>query len=272
VSTILDAIATHAHERTRAAAAALPFAELEERALSRREGKTPFAFERALSAPGLSLVCEVKKASPSKGVIVEDFPYLQIAREYEKAGAQAVSVITEPKYFLGSDDYLREIAEEIRLPVLRKDFVVDRRQVYEAAALGAEAVLLICAILDRNTLAQCLRDCDRLGVSALVETRSEAETHRAVDAGARVIGVNNRDLRTFQVDLAASVRLRRFIPDSALFVSESGVKTHADIRMLMEHGADEHALDAALIGESCMRSSDKARYLAGLRGVEENAE
>ncbi|MDR1073717.1 MAG: indole-3-glycerol phosphate synthase TrpC [Treponema sp.] len=272
MSTILDAIAAHAHERVQAAAATLPFAELEALALSRREGKPQFAFEHALRAPGLSLVCEVKKASPSKGVIAEDFPYLQIAKEYEKAGAQAVSVLTEPKYFLGSDEYLREIAATIKIPTLRKDFVVDRRQVYEAAALGAEAVLLICAILDRNTLAQCLRDCDRLGVSALVETRSEADILAAVDAGARVIGVNNRDLRTFQVDLGTSARLRRFIPDSAIFVSESGVKTYADIRALMEHGAGEHALDAALIGESCMRSSDKARYLAELRGAEGNAE
>ncbi|MDR2783187.1 MAG: indole-3-glycerol phosphate synthase TrpC [Treponema sp.] len=266
MSAILDAIVAHVYERLYAAMAARTFADIEAAAFSRREGKPSFAFEHALSAPGLSFICEVKKASPSKGVIAQDFPYLQIAREYEKAGAQAISVLTEPKYFFGSDGYLREIATEIGLPVLRKDFVVDRWQVYEAAALGAEAVLLICAILDRDTLAQCLCDCDRLGISALVETRSETEIHMAVDAGARVIGVNNRDLHTFQVDLAASARLRRFIPDSALFVSESGVKTHADIRVLMEHGAGEHALDAALIGESCMRSSDKARYLSELRG------
>ncbi|MDR0556731.1 MAG: indole-3-glycerol phosphate synthase TrpC [Treponema sp.] len=271
MSTILDAIAAHTRERVRVAAAALPFAELEAFALSRREGKPPFAFEHALSAPGISFVCEVKKASPSKGVIAEDFPYLQIAREYEQAGAQAVSVLTEPRYFLGSDEYLREIAAEIRIPVLRKDFVVDRRQVYEAAALGAEAVLLICAILDRNVLAQYIRDCDRLGISALVETRSEAEIQDAVNAGARVIGVNNRDLRTFQVDLGTSARLRRFIPDSALFVSESGIETHTDINTLMEHGTGEHALDAALVGESCMRSRDKARHLAELRGAKGNA-
>jgi indole-3-glycerol phosphate synthase len=267
MTTMLDPIAAHARERVGAAKERLPFASLEERALARREGKAPFAFERALSAPELSFICEVKKASPSKGVIAEDFPYLRIAKEYEDAGAAAVSVLTEPKYFMGSDEYLQEIADALAIPVLRKDFVVDRYQVYQAAALGAEAALLICAILDADTLALCIRDCNRLGISALVETRTEAEIRMALDAGARVIGVNNRDLRTFQVDLMVSVRLRRSIPGSALFVSESGIRSAADIRTLTKHDEGERALDAALIGESCMRATDKKRYLQELRGT-----
>jgi indole-3-glycerol phosphate synthase len=265
MTTMLDPIAAHARERVSAAKEWLPFASLEECAFARREGKAPFAFERALSAPELSFICEVKKASPSKGVIAEAFPYLSIAKEYEDAGAAAVSVLTEPRYFMGSDEYLREIADALTIPALRKDFVVDRYQAYEAAALGAEAALLICALLDADTLALCIRDCDQLGISALVETHTEAEISMALNAGARVIGVNNRDLHTFQVDLMVSARLRRVIPDSALFVSESGIQTAADIRMLTEHGAGEHALDAVLIGESCMRARDKKQYVQELR-------
>ncbi|MDR3240365.1 MAG: indole-3-glycerol phosphate synthase TrpC [Clostridiales bacterium] len=218
-------------------------------------------FEAALAAPGLSFICEIKKASPSKGVIAEDFPYLDIARAYEKAGAAAISVLTEPEYFLGSDAYLREIAAMVSLPTLRKDFVVDTYQIYEAKVLGAAAVLLICALLEKDALRAYIRAAHAIGLSALVETHTAEEAAAAIDAGARVIGVNNRDLHTFEVDLTTSARLRKMIPKNILFVSESGICGREDVRVLEEIGAD-----AALIGETMMRAPDKADFLARLRG------
>jgi indole-3-glycerol phosphate synthase len=224
-------------------------------------GGTGFPFEKALSSPGLSFICEVKKASPSKGLIAADFDPLRIAREYEEAGAEALSVLTEPHYFLGSDKYLAEIAEELRLPVLRKDFTVDSYQIYEAKLLGASAVLLICALLDKNALRELLALADSLGLSALVEAHDERELDAALAAGARIVGVNNRDLRTFAVDLTTSLRLRKLVPPGVRFVSESGIKTPADVAALRRCGAD-----AVLIGETLMRSNDKKAALAALRG------
>ncbi len=226
-----------------------------------RNAQTGFPFETALGRQGLSFICEVKKASPSKGVIAEEFPYLQIASEYEAAGADAVSCLTEPEYFLGSDRYLEEIAGKISLPVLRKDFTVDPYMIYEAKILGASAVLLICAILDREEVREGIRIADSLGLSALVEAHDEAEVEKALDAGARIVGVNNRDLRTFQVDLDNSRRLRAMVPPDILFVSESGIRTPEDIRRLRENGTD-----AVLIGETFMRSSDKKKMICELRG------
>ena len=194
----------------------------------------------------------MKKASPSKGLIAPDFPYLQIAGEYEKAGAAAVSVLTEPDFFMGSDRYLQEIAAKIHIPVLRKDFTVDEYMIYEARLLGASAVLLICSLLREEELKRYLRLADSLGMSALVE---------ALECGARIIGVNNRDLKTFQVDISNSVRLRELVPKEILFVSESGMKTAEDIRILEENGTN-----AVLIGETLMRSPDKRRELERLRG------
>lgn len=226
-----------------------------------RNAQTGFPFETALGRQGLSFICEVKKASPSKGVIAKEFPYLQIASEYEAAGADAVSCLTEPEYFLGSDRYLEEIAGKISLPVLRKDFTVDSYMIYEAKILGASAVLLICAILDREEVREGIRIADSLGLSALVEAHDEAEVEKALDAGARIVGVNNRDLRTFQVDLDNSRRLRAMVPPDILFVSESGIRTPEDIRRLRENGTD-----AVLIGETFMRSPDKKKMICELRG------
>lgn len=257
--TILDQLADHAGERVRLAKEHLSESEIRRQALALPEGT--FAFEKALSEPGVSFICECKKASPSKGLIAAEFPYLRIAREYEAAGASAVSVLTEPKWFLGSDRYLEEIAASVKIPCLRKDFVVDAYMLYQAKLLGASAALLICAILSREQLKEYREICDELGLSALVEVHDEDEVGMALEAGARVIGVNNRNLKDFTVDTDVSARLRSRIPREALFVSESGVKDAEDVRKLAELGAD-----AVLIGEALMRAPDKKEKLDGLRG------
>ncbi|MDR1766500.1 MAG: indole-3-glycerol phosphate synthase TrpC [Lachnospiraceae bacterium] len=222
-------------------------------------GAHRFPFEEALRAPGMSFICEVKKASPSKGVIAEEFPYLDIAREYEAAGAAAVSVLTEPYYFQGDGRYLKEICAVVGIPALRKDFVVSEYQIYEAKTLGAAAVLLICAILDDRELKSYLELAHGLGMSALVEAHTSEEVERALAAGARVVGVNNRDLQTFRVDTQTSIRLRHLVPTGILFVSESGIRTREDVRALEEAG-----VDACLVGESLMRAADKRAALGVL--------
>lgn len=222
---------------------------------------TDFPFEKALRSKGISFICEVKKASPSKGVIAEYFPYLAIAKEYEAAGACAISLLTEPYFFLGDDRYLSEIAHAVHIPVLRKDFTLDPYQIYEAKILGASAVLLICALLDTDTLTEYIALSHSLGLSALVEAHSEAEITSALKAGARIIGVNNRNLKTFAVDVTTSVRLRKLVPRNILFVSESGIKTAEDIAVLQNNGTD-----AVLIGETLMRSPNKQKQIAVLRG------
>ena len=258
---ILEQLAAHAKERVALAEQACPLEIIREKA-SRME-KGDGSFEKALKRPGLSFICECKKASPSRGVIAESFPYLQIAREYQEARADAVSVLTEPKWFLGSDRYLREIAETVSLPCLRKDFTVDEYMIYEAKLLGASAVLLICSILSSRQLREYLQVCETLGLSALVETHDEGEVDMALEAGARIIGVNNRNLRDFSVDTENSRRLREQIPAEVLFVSESGVRTAADAAALREIGAD-----AVLVGEAMMRAKDKRAMLAELRSAE----
>ena len=258
--TILDKLAAHARERTEQAKQRVPLEELKQRALALPKGD--FAFENALRKPGLSFICECKKASPSKGLIAPNFPYLKIAREYEAAGADCISVLTEPKWFLGSDSYLREIASAVSVPCLRKDFTVDEYMIYEAKLLGASAVLLICSILSEEQLREYLGVCDALGLSALVEAHDEAEVRMALRAGARVIGVNNRNLKDFSVDTENSRRLRALIPSDVLFVSESGVRDAADVETLRGIGAD-----AVLIGEALMRAPDKKAALAALRGA-----
>ena len=257
---ILEQLAAHAKERVALAEQACPLEIIRQKA-SRME-KGDGSFEKSLKRPGLSFICECKKASPSRGVIAENFPYLQIAREYQEAGADAVSVLTEPKWFLGSDRYLREIAETVSLPCLRKDFTVDDYMIYEAKLLGASAVLLICSILSSRQLREYLQVCETLGLSALVETHDEGEVDMALEAGARIIGVNNRNLRDFSVDTENSRRLREQIPAEILFVSESGVRTAADAAALREIGAD-----AVLVGEAMMRAKDKRAMLAELRGA-----
>lgn len=223
--------------------------------------KQGFPFEKALAQDGLSFICEVKRASPSKGLIAPDFPYVTIARAYEEAGAAAISCLTERDYFQGSIDYLKDIASQVSIPVLRKDFIIDEYQIYEARANGAAAILLICAILDDDTLRRFFALADSLGLSALVEAHDEQEVRRAVAAGARIIGVNNRNLKDFTVSLSTSCRLRPMVPPSILFVAESGIKTAAHTRTLREHG-----VDAVLIGETLVRAADKKAMLAELAG------
>lgn len=258
--TILDQLADHAKLRTAQAKEQLPLEEIRRQAMALPKGN--FTFEKALKKTGLSFICECKKASPSKGLIAPDFPYLQIASEYEAAGADCISVLTEPKWFLGSDQYLKEITKAVRIPCLRKDFTVDPYMIYEAKLLGASAVLLICSILSESQICEYLNLCGELGLSALVEAHNEDEVRIALRAGARIIGVNNRNLKDFTVDTENSRRLRELIPPEVLFVSESGVKSAEDILQLQTLGAD-----AVLIGETLMRAPDKKQKLAELKGL-----
>ena len=258
MSTVLEKIAEHTKNRYAGIIARKPAEEVKREALSLPAGS--FEFEKALKKEGLSFICEIKKASPSKGIIAEDFPYLEIAEEYEKAGADAISCLTEPEWFLGKDEYLRQIAEKVTIPVLRKDFTVCDYQIYEAKILGASAVLLICALLDTDTIREYISICDTLGISALVEAHDGDEIRSALDAGARIIGVNNRNLHDFSVDVNNSARYRKLIPDNVAFVSESGIKTREDIEILIRNGTS-----AVLIGETLMRSKDRAAALAELK-------
>ncbi len=257
---ILDQLAGHARYRVEQAKQKAPLAEIREKCGMLPKGG--FEFEKTLKAPGISFICECKKASPSKGVITEDFPYLDIAKEYEAAGADCISVLTEPKWFLGSDVYLKEIADTVSIPCLRKDFTVDEYMIYEAKLLGASAVLLICSILSPAQLKEYLALCDTLGLSALVEAHDENEVSVALDAGTRVLGVNNRNLKDFSLDMGNSRRIREMVPSDVAFVSESGVRTAEDVKLLRETG-----VDAVLIGETLMRAVDKRQKLNELRGT-----
>lgn len=224
--------------------------------------RAPFVFERRLRGSGMSFICEVKRASPSKGVIADDdYPCVDIARAYEDAGADCVSVLTEPDFFMGSDRHLAEIRKAVDLPLLRKDFIVDAFQIEQAHRLGADAVLLICALLTNSELRKFIAFADSFGLSCLVEAHDEGEIKSALSAGARVIGVNNRDLRTFNVDTGLAARLRSAVPRDVTFVSESGIRRALDVEKLREHG-----VDAVLIGETLMRSPDKRAALVELRG------
>lgn len=275
MSTILDQLADYARYRVEQAKERKPLEEIREKALAAsRKGvlsagtsapdfPEPFRFEKALAADGdIHFICECKKASPSKGLIAPDFPYLEIARQYEEAGASAISVLTEPKWFLGSTEYLREIAEEVTVPCLRKDFTVDPYMIYEAKLLGASAILLICAILDTGTLEEYLKVADSLGLSAIVEAHDEAEVASAVSAGARIIGVNNRNLKDFTVDIHNSIRLRSCAPAGTIFVAESGIRTPEDVEILRQNG-----VNAVLVGEQLMRAGSPKEELNRLRGL-----
>lgn len=256
--TILEQLAAHARHRVEQAAKQHPLEKVKRSALALPRGD--FAFERALGKPGMSFICECKKASPSKGLIAPAFPYLSIAGAYAEAGADAISVLTEPKWFLGSDTFLREIAAQVQVPCLRKDFTVDAYMIYEAKLLGASAVLLIVSLLREEQLRTYMEICDELGLSALVEAHDEGEVRTALRAGARVVGVNNRNLKDFSVDTENSRRLRELVPEDVIFVSESGVRDAEDIRRLSAMGAD-----AVLIGETLMRAKDKNATLAAFR-------
>ena len=226
--------------------------------------KEPFAFEKALSGDDIHFICEVKKASPSKGIIAEDFPYIDIAKDYEKAGASAISVLTETDYFLGSIDYLREIRESgVTTPLLRKDFTIDEYMIYQAKVYGASAILLICAILDEKTLKKYIEIADSVGLSAIVEAHDESEVEMAVKSGARIIGVNNRNLKDFTVDIKNSIALMKLVPieKGIIFVAESGIKTSEEIKRLREE-----QVNAVLIGETLMKATDKKEMLDKLRG------
>lgn len=220
-----------------------------------------FPFEAALRQQDFNFICEVKKASPSKGIIAEHFPYLDIAKEYEVAGAAAISVLTEPDFFKGDKKYLQEIASTVKIPVLRKDFIIDEYQIYQAKVWGASAILLICACLDVPTLTKFRELADSLGLSSLVEAHDEHEVQMAIDCGARIIGVNNRNLKDFTVDVQNSVRLRNLVQDDVIFVSESGLETPEDIQVLRDNN-----IGVALMGETFMRSSNKVEKLAYLYG------
>ena len=257
--TILDELASYAKERTRLNKEKISLQSL--RAEAESMPSSGFVFEKALEKEGMSFICECKKASPSKGIIAEDFPYLKIAREYEAAGADCISVLTEPKWFLGSDNYLKEISSSVSIPCLRKDFTVDEYMIYEAKVLGASAVLLICSILSPQQIKEYLEVCDSLGLTAIVETHNEDEVYEAVAARARVIGVNNRNLKDFTVDTNNSSNLRKIVPSNILFIAESGIKTPDDVKALKSIGAD-----AVLVGETLMRAPDKKAMLNSLRG------
>ena len=262
VPTILDTLAAAARERARVHREALSLEELKKQVLETRiRHLPPFAFEKALRTPGLSVIAEVKKASPSKGLIDPDFAYLDIARAYEKAGVQCISVLTEPTKFLGSDTFLKEIAGQVSVPLLRKDFVVDPYMIWEARFLGADAVLLIAGLLEDDELAEYAALARQLGLTALVECHDAGEIRRAVAAGARVIGVNNRDLKTFSVDTDNSRKLANLVPDQVLFVSESGMRDARDMQAAAQFA------DAVLVGEALMRSQDKAKKLMELKSL-----
>lgn len=257
---ILEEIAARTVQRVAEEKAAVPLSEMKKRAEA-LDANTGFPFRKALSGDEISFICEVKRASPSKGLIAPDFPYLDIARDYERAGASAISCLTEPFWFKGRDEYLAEISNAVTIPVLRKDFTVDEYMIYQANTLGASAVLLICSILSKEQLSEYLGIAHSLGLSALVEAHDEDEVRTALSVGAGIIGVNNRDLRTFTVDINNSARLRKLVPPEVLFVSESGIKTAADIEALRSNGTN-----AVLIGETLMRSPDKKAALDELRG------
>lgn len=267
---ILEEIAAKTEERIAAAKQELSLDEMKQRAwdavkAEQEAGTFPAtpedaAFLRAVYDGDLSFICEVKKASPSKGVIAEDFPYLEIAEDYERAGAAAISVLTEPFWFQGANSYLQEIRQRVSLPILRKDFTVDEYMIYEAKVIGADAVLLICAILDDGQLQAYREIAESLGMTALVEAHDQTEVDRAVAADARLIGVNNRDLRTFTVDIHNSIRYRKSVDPRIGFVSESGIRTAEDIAELARN-----QVNAVLIGETLMRAPDRVAALQDLK-------
>ena len=257
---ILETIAQANVKRYNDIKAQIPLEKVKNQALS-LNCDTKFPFEQALKKDGMSFICEVKKASPSKGIIAEDFPYVEIAKDYESSGASAISVVTEPQWFKGKNAYLEEISKNVSIPLLRKDFTVCEYQIYEAKLIGASAVLLICSLLDTETIREWIKLCDTLGLSALVEAHTEEEVKSAVSAGARIIGVNNRNLRDFTVDITNSIRLRNLVPSDIIFVAEIGIKTRADVAEL-----ENASVNGVLIGETLMRSKDKKAMLDELKG------
>ena len=258
---ILEKITERTKERIEEEKKIVPLEEVRRQAEEKGIKDQIPAFEQALRADGLSFICEAKKASPSKGLIAPDFPYVEIARDYEAGGAAAISCLTEPFWFRGSDAYLKEIVQNVSIPVLRKDFTCDEYMIYQAKAFGASAVLLICAILNDQELLEYRELAEALGMDALVEAHDENEVARALKTGAKIVGENNRDLKTFKVDMNNSIRLRNLASDNVVFVSESGIKNAGDIAIL-----ERNRIGAVLIGETLMRSPDKKAVLENLNG------
>ncbi len=258
---ILDDLKASTVKRVELSKEKVPLRELEKELKNRK--RPPFIFEEILKNKGMSYICEVKKASPSKGLISIDFPYIEIAKEYDKAGAHCMSILTEPEYFKGDIRYLEEIRKITDRPILRKDFTCDPYMITEAAAKGADAVLLIAAILTDEEMVSFFARADELGLSAIFEAHDETEIKRCLECGARIVGVNNRNLKDFTVDIKNSERLRRLVPEDVLFIAESGIKTNDDIEKLKSYG-----VNAVLIGETLMRSEDKGRMLRELNGGE----
>ena len=258
---MLEKIVAKTEERLVESKRNKPLSQLKEE-VSKLDINDDFPFKEALKDPEIAIIAEVKKASPSKGLIAEDFDYIKIAKDYEQAGASAISVLTEPYFFKGSNDYLKEIAENVSIPILRKDFTIDEYMIWEAKSLGASAILLIVSILDDVQLKRYLDLAHDLGLSAIVETHDEDEIRTAIGAGAEIIGVNNRNLADFTVDINNSVNLRRLVSDDVLFISESGIKTAEDVRRLKENN-----VDAVLIGETLMRSDDKKSMILELKNA-----
>lgn len=257
---ILKEIADRTRERILKEKEKKPLEELKAE-VSKLPVSTAFPFEGALKTKDIAFICEIKRASPSKGIIAEDFDPIAIAKEYERAGANAISVLTEPFYFKGSNEHIREIKKHVALPILRKDFTIDEYMIYEAKAIGADALLLICSLLDDEELQSYLNIAHSLGLSCLVEAHDEEEVNRAIAVGARIIGVNNRNLRDFTVDINNSLKLRSLVPDNIIFISESGIKTAEDIENLRDNKTN-----GVLIGETLMKSENKADMLKVLRG------
>ena len=256
---ILEKIANYAKTRVLKDKEKISLEEMKKLALNLKKGD--FSFEKALIENLPSLICEVKKASPSKGIISQDFPFLEIAKEYEAFGATCISVLTEPKWFLGSDDIFKEIRGNVNLPMLRKDFTVDEYQIYQAKVMGADAILLIVAILSLEEIMYYLEICGKLGISALVEAHNEQEIEIAVKSGAKIIGVNNRNLKDFSVDLNNASNLKKHIPTDVIYVAESGIVTPDDGINLIKNGAN-----ALLIGEALMKSDDKKSFILKIKG------
>ncbi len=257
--TILNKIANHAKSRVANDKNKVSAIDMKYSALKLAKGE--FAFEEALKNSSSGIICEVKKASPSKGIISEDFPYIDIAREYEKIGATCISVLTEPKWFLGCDYIFSDIRKNVNIPMLRKDFTIDEYQIYQAKVMGADCILLICALLCEDELKQYLNICDELGISALVETHDRCEIETALKIGARIIGVNNRNLKNFSVNLDNATELKQHIPNDVIYVAESGITTPTDGIKLLQNGAD-----ALLIGEALMKSSSRRSFIDSIKG------
>jgi len=257
---ILDDIVEKTKVRIEKEKAIISLEQMKEKAL-KENINNDYPFEKKLKEKQLSFICEVKKASPSKGLIVKDFDYIGIAKTYEKIGASCISVLTEPDFFQGSIDYLNEISQAVNIPLLRKDFIIDEYMIYQAKVNHASAILLICSILDDDTLKKFFNIADRLGLSCLIEAHDENEVQRAINVGARIIGVNNRDLKTFEVDIMNSIRLRKLVSSDILFVSESGIQNHDDIQRLYENH-----INGVLIGETLMKAQDKQAMINQLRG------